>query len=88
MKTILGTLVALSLVAGLAGPADAASPQHKKRLKAGQHGSSYAATARGRGTQRPPSSGDSDYYEHILDKVPFGSKRWWSIYDEQNGTPN
>ena len=36
---------------------------------------------------RPPAA-SSDYYEHILDKVPFGSKRWWSIYEEQNGTPN
>ena len=28
------------------------------------------------------------YYEHVLEKVPFGSKRWWSIYEEQHGTPD
>ena len=38
--------------------------------------------------RKSAARGESDYYEHILDKVPFGSKRWWSIYDEQNGTPD
>jgi hypothetical protein len=87
MKAIVRCLVALSLVAGLAGQADAASQQRKERLKAGQASKTYAAKARG--TRQPASSDTaSDYYEHVLDKVPFGSKRWWSIYDEQKGTPN
>ena len=32
--------------------------------------------------------GEANYYEHVLEKVPFGSKRWWSIYEEQHGTPD
>ena len=87
VKAIVGSLAALSLVAGLAGHADAASRQYKKRLKTSQYGKSDPAKARG---DRKPASSDneSDYYEHILDKAPFGSKRWWSIYDEQHGTPD
>lgn len=87
MKATLTSLVALSLVAGLAGHADAASRQQKKRLKAGHYSSSSPAKARG--YRKPVSTdGESDYYEHILDKVPFGSKRWWSIYEEQHGGPD
>lgn len=87
MKTIASSLVALSLVASLGGHADAASRQQKKRLKAGQYSNSYPAKARG---YRKPASSDSssDYYEHLLEKAPFGSKRWWSVYDEQHGTPD
>jgi len=87
MNGVVGLLVALSLVAGLAGQADAASRQQKKRLKSVQHSGTYAAKARG--ARKPAASArESDYYEHLLDKVPFGSKRWWSIYDEQHGTPD
>jgi hypothetical protein len=81
MKAILTSLVAMSLVAGLAGHADAATHK-KKRLQANHHSKSYRTT-----TRQPASNGSSDYYEHLLDKVPFGSQRWWSIYDEQHGTP-
>jgi hypothetical protein len=35
-----------------------------------------------------PSQGGGDYYEHLLNKVPFGSQRWWTIYNEQHGEPN
>ena len=83
--TTISALVGLSLVVGLTGHADAARPPQKKRLQASHHG-----------TQAPkvrypkPRSGDGEanYYEHVLEKVPFGSKRWWSIYEEQHGTPD
>jgi hypothetical protein len=79
MKTLVATAVALSFVAGLAGHADATTYRKKKRLHATYYG-------------QPRVSGyrDNDdnaygYYEHRLDAVRFGSKRWWSIYEEQNG---
>jgi hypothetical protein len=86
MRITVSALLALALVAANGGSADAASQQQGKRLKAGHAGKSYPANARG--MRKSAAGGESDYYEHILDKVPFGSKRWWSIYEEQNGTPN
>lgn len=26
-----------------------------------------------------------NYYEHDLSTLRFGSRRWWSVYDEQHG---
>ena len=86
MRAMLTSLVALSLVTGLAGQADAASSANrkKKRLQGNHYAKPYRTTGR-----QPASNGSSDdYYEHLLDKAPFGSKRWWSIYDEQRGTPD
>ena len=88
---MISKLVALSLVASLAslaghaGHADAAGQPQKKRLQASHH-STHAPEAR----YRKPGSGDGEesYYEHVLEKVPFGSKRWWGIYEEQHGTPD
>ncbi|HEY7084218.1 MAG TPA: hypothetical protein VH519_05320 [Hyphomicrobiaceae bacterium] len=85
MRTVtIGSLLALSLVAGLAGHADAGQP-HRKRLHASQP-STHAPKVR----DHKPGSGvaDTGYYEHVLEKVPFGSKRWWDIYEEQHGTPD
>ena len=78
-------LVALSLAAGFGGHADAAGRLQKKRLQV-SHSSSHAPKAR----HRMPGAGDGEasYYEHVLEKVPFGSRRWWDIYDEQHGTPH
>jgi hypothetical protein len=75
----------LSLAAGLAGQADAAARPQKKRLDA-THDGTRPAVARNR---KPGSgNGEAGYYEHVLEKVPFGSKRWWGIYEEQHGTPD
>ena len=81
----IGPLLALWLVAGLAGNADAADRPQKQRLQASHH-SAPASKPRDR---RPGSrDGEASYYEHVLEKVPFGSKRWWNIYEEQHGTPD
>jgi hypothetical protein len=79
----IGVLVVLLLGAGLAGHAEAAGQPQKKRLKAARY---PAPKAR----YRTPGSGggETSYYEHVLGKVPFGSKRWWGIYEEQHGTPD
>ena len=85
MKVIVTSLVALSLVASLGGQADAARHQ-KKRLHTSDHSKPYRARTYGyRGSAASHSS--NGYYEHVLDKVPFGSQRWWDIYFEQHGTP-
>ena len=79
----IGALVVLLLAAGLAGHADAADQPQKKRLQAARHPQPKAR-------YRTPGSkgGETSYYEHVLEKVPFGSKRWWGIYEEQHGTPD
>lgn len=86
MKVVLTSLTAVLLVAGAASHADAAN-QTKKR-HASQH-SKHTSPKAAYGYRNPASDkGSSDYYEHVLDKVPFGSKRWWSIYEEQHGSPD
>jgi hypothetical protein len=80
----ISALLALSLAVGLAGHADAGQP-HRKRFKASRQGTpapkvGYPKSGSGQGA--------ANYYEHVLEKVPFGSKRWWSIYEEQHGTPD
>jgi hypothetical protein len=86
VKGIISSLVVLSLVSGLAGHADAANPQQQKRVTAAQSGNSSPAKARG--NRKPAASvNSSDYAEQIRDKAPFGSKRWWSVYERQHGTP-
>lgn len=32
-----------------------------------------------------PQQGGSDYYENVLDKVPFGTQRWWAIKQRRSG---
>jgi hypothetical protein len=78
-------LLLLSLLAILAGQADAAGHQQRKRQRAG-HATLLPTASR----DRKPATGEGGpaYYEHVLGKVPFGSKRWWSIYEEQHGTPD
>jgi hypothetical protein len=86
MRTaMISPLVALLLAAGLAGHADAAGRPQKKRLQAHHYAGHLPKP-------HYPKSGarevQSDYYEHVLEKVPFGSQRWWNIYEEQHGTPD
>ena len=63
MKPALCALLGLSLLAGLASPAEAAARKKKHR---------YDATEANRTVE--PRSG---YHEHISDRLPFGSKLWW-----------
>ena len=81
----IGALVVLWLATGLAGHADAAAQPQKKHMQAARH-----PTPQPKARYRKPGSGDGEtsYYEHVLEKVPFGSKRWWDIYEEQHGTPD
>jgi hypothetical protein len=75
LRSIAALLVAPLLAAGLTSAAMAATD--KKRVEAGS----------ARHTAMPRRSlaahDDGGYYEQILDKVPFGSQRWWRIYESQ-----
>jgi hypothetical protein len=85
MKIIVTCLVATSFAASLVGGAEAATRRHKKRLYSSQYSESYAR-AYGYGARADRSTGpNSPYYEHRLEAVPFGSQRWWSVYEEQRG---
>jgi hypothetical protein len=79
MKTIVTSLVALAVAAGVAGHAEAATYK-KKRLHSGHHPHYYRSYG-----YRHPDDSIGGYYEHRLDAVRFGSQRWWKIYDEQRG---
>jgi hypothetical protein len=75
---VLAVVLAASLVAaGAAGEAAAASK--KKRLhKPGASSPAGAPAA---------SRRDGEYYENVLEKLPFGSQRWWDVYGRQHGSP-
>jgi len=79
MKIVVTAAVSLALAASLVGQVTAAPLRNKKQAHQ-QHTMTKPA-------HRPPQGG-GDYHEHLLDKVPFGSQRWWSIYNEQHGEPN
>jgi hypothetical protein len=67
--------VVLALAASLVGQVTAAPWTNKKQ------------THRQHTITKPPRrlpQGGGDYYEHILDKVPFGSHRWWDVYRQQH----
>ncbi len=67
MKAIVCGVLGLSLLAGVSAPADAASGARKYRHAKPQ------VQSQGYRAIRPRD----DYHEHIADKLPFGSSRWW-----------
>ena len=75
LQWIGASLVVSVLAVGLAS--DGMAAPYKKRAAAGiarkaaMPGHSLAA------------NGYAGYYEHILDKVPFGSQLWWRVYESQ-----
>jgi len=79
MKIVVSAVLSLALAANLVGQVTAAPLRNKKQAHR-QHTMTKAS-------HRPPQGG-GDYYQHLTDKVPFGSRRWWSIYHEQHGEPN
>jgi hypothetical protein len=76
LQRIAASLVVAMLAVGLAGNNGMAAP-HKKRAGAGI---ARQAAMPGRTLE---ANGQDGYYEQILDKVPFGSQRWWRIYEAQ-----
>jgi len=67
--------VVLALAASIVGQVTAAPWRNKKQTHR-QHTITKPP--------RRPTQEGGDYYEHILDKVPFGSQRWWDVYRQQH----
>jgi hypothetical protein len=76
MKALLCGLLGLGLVAALSHPADAGR-KRKYRHAEPQHRSQPGRQVR------------PDYYEHIADKLPFGSSVWWEqmVRERRGGRP-
>ena len=81
MKDIATGLIALAIAAGFASQADASVNKKRKGTQLAQH-HTYSPRAY---RQRDDDDNPYGYYEHRLEAVRFGSKRWWKIYDEQSG---
>ena len=77
MKNIAALLTMLAVVAG---QAEAATHRKKKHAYAQQYRAYSPKVDRQRDDDDP-----SGYYEHRLEAVRFGSRRWWLIYDEHSG---
>ena len=76
---LLAIIVALAPAAGLAAQAEGSGPDKSGRKINRQ---SKPANAGTRAYRRPMRGRDVDgYQEHLLEKVPFGSRRWWTIYE-------
>jgi hypothetical protein len=78
-QRIAASLVVSMLAVGLAGNGMAAP--YKKRADAGI--ARRTATPERSMAANMAANGYAGYYEHILDKVPFGSQLWWHVYDSQ-----
>jgi len=75
MKIVVPGMVSLALTVWLADEVSAAPSRNKKQAHR-QHTM----------TKSPQSQlGGSDYYENVLDKVPFGAQRWWDIKQRRSG---
>jgi hypothetical protein len=71
-------IAALLVVSLVVSPtSNAKASPHKKRADAGLVRQA-AVPARSLA-----ANGYTGYYEHVLDKVPFGSQLWWRVYDSQ-----
>jgi len=78
MKIVASAMVSLALTASLADRVTAAPLRNKKQAHR-QHTHTM--------TKPPPrpEQGGNDYYENVLDKVPFGTQRWWTIKQRRSG---
>lgn len=73
MKYILASLLSLAFVVGIAGTADA-----KSKKRGYYYYNSYNSPSAIRERQRHASTFDeTQYYEHDVRKIPFGTATWW-----------
>jgi hypothetical protein len=79
MKALTSTAVAIALLMGVATPASAqgASPGFSREKKRHQV---YRGTTQPR-VYRPQT--ESPYYEHLADKLPIGSSRWFEQMERE-----
>ena len=79
MKATLTALIALSFVVGVAADASAKSKK-KKKYRSAPYAQTYEPRYYGNG-QSMRDDNYAGYYEHRLDKVPFGSRLWWKVQE-------
>jgi hypothetical protein len=80
MKVIFGVIALVATVA-LVTHADASTQRKKKRGYPQQY-RAYTPTV---DRERNDDDNATGYYEHRLEAVRFGSRRWWRIFDEHSG---
>jgi hypothetical protein len=79
LATGLAFAMAIVPAISLASQAEA-SGARKKRPHMASYRQHFAATTSS--YRNPMAANDySGYYERVLDRVPFGSKVWWRVYD-------
>ena len=76
MKIVVLAMVSLALIASLEDQV-AAAPLRNKKQAHQQHTMTKPLPR--------PQQGGGDYYENVLDKVPFGTERWWNIKQRRSG---
>jgi len=82
MKSILVSVLTFALGAGVATQADARSGNKKYKARNAPYAQQYAPRE-GRYPREMYYGNYAGYYEHRLDKVPFGTRLWWQVYEEQ-----
>ena len=74
MRIVVTALVSAAFVAGLVGTADAAKGKKKYR----SNNTSYNAPSAVAKDQRLKRTfDDTQYYERLSEKIPFGTHAWW-----------
>ena len=84
MRAIIATCAALSLVAGLAGHADASTSRKYKKHSSVRHTDAarygYQAT-----NERYRTNSTPNWSPHDSNVLPFGSKLWWEQKSRESG---
>jgi hypothetical protein len=80
MRLAVCGVLGFSLVVGFSGSADAGAKKKQQR---------YHPAQRAHVPKRPSAEQGSDYYEHIADKLPIGSRIWWDqmMIERRGGRP-
>ena len=83
MRHVLTGLLSLAFVFGIVGAADAKA--NKKRHANDYYYNSYNSPSAIRERQRHASTFDeTQYYEHDVRKIPFGTATWWRQLEQEN----
>ena len=80
MRTLLTIVLAAALAGSLCGTADAAKPKRTKAYSKLQTYGCWGPPRVYRYGYRFRSA--LPYEERLLDGVPFGTQRWWDLYNE------
>lgn len=80
MKILTTGMLSLALMAPQATASMAESGRHHRYSHSYNSPSAIAERQRHASTFDP-----TQYYEHRLDKIPFGTQTWWDQYDREHG---